>query len=932
MAIALKDTLNLPETDFPMRANLVERESTEFKKRDTEGLYSKIIEKNKDKPAYILHDGPPFTNGDVHIGTALNKILKDSICRYKSMQGFRTPYVPGWDCHGLPIEHKVSVEIQKKKQQLTPIEIRKACAKFSADFIEVQRAQFQRLGVLADWEHEYRTMDPAYEAEILRTFSAFVEKDLVYRSKKPVYWSIPCATALAEAEIEYQDHVSPSIHVKFPVKEGELKGVNIVIWTTTPWTIPSNMALAVHPKLEYQEIEHSGERYLIAKELAENFIKECKLEGATLGKTHEGKALEGIKAQHPFIDRESPVVLADYVTLDAGTGCVHTAPGHGPDDYLTALKYDLEIYCPLDDRGRYENDGILPERLVGLSVLSKGEKCPANDEVLEILKKNNALMCVTKITHQYPHCWRSKTPVIFRAMDQWFVALDKDNTREKALKGISSVAWIPKWGEARMRGAVESRPDWCISRQRSWGVPIPAFYDEDGNAMLDGNVIKAIAKKIETKGTDLWFEATAEELLEGIDLPEAFKGKTLTKGHDTLDVWIDSGCSHRAVLEKNPDLSRPADLYFEGSDQHRGWFQSSLWTSIIADGTPPYKSVITHGFVVNEEKRKISKSDKKPQTANSYVDKYGADIVRLWINSEDYRNDVPISEGILKQVVQSYRTIRNTLRFQLGNLFDFDFNKDAVALKDLTLIDKWALHHTAKLVQEVTEANDAFQFHKTYQAINRFCSVILSATYHDILKDRLYTYGPDWPERRSSQTVIHHIFQVLIRLLAPVLTFTADEAYAFSQKNDKAESLHLQDWPKVENAWFNDSVVEEIEKIFSVRDIVNERLEEARQNKVLGQSLDAQILVNGSSKNADFKLLKKHETLLPEFFIVSQVNLNDSPGNELEVTVKQAEGVRCPRSWRWVPDLVPVENFEEVSPRCKEALLSKYPQNTLSQS
>lgn len=933
MAIALKDTLNLPTTDFPMKANLVERESLEFKNREENGLYRKIQEKNKDKPSFILHDGPPFTNGDVHIGTALNKILKDTIIRYKSMRGFRTPYIPGWDCHGLPIEHKVSKELQEKKKELDPLSLRKACAAFSSKYIEIQRAQFKRLGILADWQHEYKTMDPAYEAEILRTLAAFVEQGLIYRGKKPVYWSIPCATALAEAEIEYQEHASPSVYVKFPVPDAKSLGfsypLSFVIWTTTPWTLPANLAIAINPKLKYQEIYYKDESFLVAEELAEKFIKTCKLEGAQRHKIHDGKDLEGIKARHPFIDRESPVVLADYVTTEAGTGAVHTAPGHGQDDYLTGLNYKLDIYSPIDDRGCYIDDGKVPSRLVGVSVLETAGKCPANDEVIKLLQENNALLFKELYQHQYPFCWRSKTPLIFRAMDQWFISLDINGTREKALEAIKTVTWVPEWGQSRIGGSIENRPDWCISRQRSWGVPLPVFYDPNGKPLLDATVIRAVADKVEKEGTNLWYSASPEEILKGIALPKDFDLSTLKKGTDTIDVWIESGSSNQAVLRKNPELKWPADLYFEGSDQHRGWFLSSLWTSIVASGGAPYKTVITHGFVVKEDKTKISKSDNKPQTADSYVNKYGADIIRLWINSEDFRSDIPLTEGILQQVVQGYRTIRNTLKFQLGNLYDFNYEKNKVNVESMTPIDKWVLHNTANLITSVTEAYENYQFHKAYQQINRFCSVILSATYHDILKDRLYTLAPNAPERRSSQTAIYEVFQVLVRLLAPVLTFTADEAFRFLKS---VESVHLQNWPEAKTCWINESVVEEIEKIFKVRDSVNEKLELARQNKLLGQSLDAQVIITGAAKDPVFQLLKKHESLLPEFFIVSQVKLHEHPDSKLDVTIKNAEGVRCPRSWRWVPNLVFVENFGEVSPRCKEALLEKYPNNTVSQS
>jgi len=935
MSIALKDTLNLPETSFPMRASLVEREPQRVEHWKKDKLYYKIQEKNKEKPKFILHDGPPFTNGNAHIGTALNKILKDTVLRYKTMQGFSTPYIPGWDCHGLPIEHKVSTELRKEKKELNIVDLRKACEAFSRKWIDIQRKEFTRLGVLADWEREYKTLNPEYEAEILRTFATFVEKDLVYRSKKPVYWSIPCQTALAEAEIEYKLHVSPSIWVKFPVPDASKLAISepleVVIWTTTPWTLPSNLAIAVHPQIDYQIVHHQGKALLVAKELAEKFIQTCKLEGAKLGEVYKGKDLEGLKAQHPFIQRESPIVLAEYVTTESGTGCVHTAPGHGPDDYLTAQKYGLEVYSPIDDKGCYEDDGRIPASLVGISVLEKKGKCPANDAVLALLKEAGALLHIEKLEHQYPHCWRSKTPVIFRAMDQWFVGIDKKDYRLKAIESLKKVKWIPDWGEKRIRGALESRPDWCISRQRSWGVPIPVFYDEDGNPLLDSNVIRSIADRVQVDGTNLWFESSAEELLKDLKLPEAFVGKTLVKGSDTLDVWIDSGTSHQAVLKRYGDLKWPADLYFEGSDQHRGWFQSSLWTSIILEDQPPYNQVITHGFVVDEQKKKISKSE-GAQTSEAYVNKYGADILRLWVNSEDYRSDIPFSDKIIKQITQTYRTIRNTLRFQLGNLYDFNFHKNAVAVSEMTAIDKWALHKTAILIKEVTEDFDQFLFHKATQKINRFCTVVLSATFHDVLKDRLYTYGPNWKERRSSQTAIYHIFHVLVKILAPILTFTAEEAFAYSQSDEVfgENSIHMQDWPEANPSWLNETAFNEVEAIFAIRDKVNEKLEEARQGKVLGQSLDAKVIITGSDQDENFVLLQKYQNELPEFFIVSQVDLVAKEDKTLDVAIKHADGIRCPRSWRWVPNLEHVENFGEVSPRCRDALLEKYEKNPIT--
>ncbi|MDR0590867.1 MAG: isoleucine--tRNA ligase, partial [Puniceicoccales bacterium] len=645
----LRDTLNLPATDFPMRANLVEREPERMQHWDKIDLYAKIQEKNADGLPFILHDGPPFTNGDVHIGTALNKILKDIILRYKSMRGFRTPYVPGWDCHGLPIEHKVTKALQENKTPLATSALREECAKFSRGFMEKQRKQFQRLGILADWAREYRTLEPSYEASILEVLAEFVERGQVYRGKKPVYWSIPCRTALAEAEIEYKEHRSPSIYVKFPVAERDLpffkvRGkISFVIWTTTPWTLPANLAVAIHPKVEYALVRVGDEYFIVAGALVGAFAEKCNLGQWEIAGRFLGSDFENLAAKHPFIDRESPIVFADYVTVDAGTGCVHTAPGHGLEDYVTGLRYGLPAYCPIDDGGCYVNDGRIPGAFIGVSVLDADGHCAANEVVLARLKRENVLLGLEPWLHQYPHCWRSKTPVIFRAMDQWFIALDENGMRRRAQEAIAKVRWIPDYGENRIRGSVSTRPDWCISRQRAWGVPLPVFFDEAGEALLDANVIRGIAKKIEKFGSNFWFNGEVDEILSGIDRPKNFQGKILKKGTDTLDVWIDSGVSHYAVLKKWQNLSFPADLYLEGSDQHRGWFQSSLLTSVVINGgAAPYKTVLTHGFIVGEDKKKISKSDGKPQTAGRYVDKFGADVVRLWFASEDFKSDVPI--------------------------------------------------------------------------------------------------------------------------------------------------------------------------------------------------------------------------------------------------------------------------------------------------
>jgi isoleucyl-tRNA synthetase len=924
MAQDLKDTLNLPTTDFPMRANLPGREPSRIEHWENVGLYQKVQEKNKGGEPFILHDGPPFTNGDVHIGTALNKVLKDSILRYKSMRGFRTPYIPGWDCHGLPIEHKVAKNLKDEGRSLTPLEIRQSCAEFSKSFIEIQRKQFKRLGILADWEREYRTMNPEYESAILETFSRFVEQGLVYRSKKPVYWSIPCGTALAEAEVEYQDHVSPSIYVHFEIKDASklnLNGpVSVVIWTTTPWTLPANLAVAVHPRFDYAVIAHEGRNFIVAQDLVDASVSKWGWESYEKVGSVKGEELEGLIAKHPFIDRDSPIVAAEYVTAESGTGCVHTAPGHGLDDYLTGLKYGLEIYCPIDDNGCYVNDGQVPEALVGITVLETKGKCPANKSVLEIIKGNGSLLSVESYRHQYPHCWRSKTPVVFRAMDQWFVSLDQKGHRDAALESISSVKWVPEWGENRIRGSIQNRPDWCISRQRSWGVPIPVFYDEEGNALLDAVVIKGISKKVKSLGTDIWYAQEAQQLLEGIELPAEWQNKTLTKGTDTLDVWIDSGCSHRAVLQKHADMNWPADLYLEGSDQHRGWFQSSLWTAMLADGKPPYKQVVTHGFIVGQDGKKVSKSDGKPQTSDNFVKEYGADVLRLWICSEDYRNDVPLSDEIFKHVSQGYRNIRNTLRFQIANLVDFDVTTNALSASDLSPLDQWVISETDKLVEEVTSCLDQYEFHKAYQLLTRFCGVTLSSLYHDIIKDRMYTLALDNPLRRSSQTAIHHVFNVLVSLFTPILPFTADEAWSYFKENKDftARPSLLNDWPVKGAIPVSESVCNAVASIlaFKSKD-VNDKLEDLRKNKEIGQSLEAHITISGDSKNDTMKLLREYEMHLPELMIVSTVSLVES-GSAPQVVCQRSEKERCPRCWRRVELVDSSENA--VCPRCDEAL------------
>lgn len=921
-----------------MRADLVNREPKRIQTWENEDLYSKIQQKNLAGKPFVLHDGPPFTNGDVHIGTALNKILKDIIIRHRSMHGYRTPYIPGWDCHGLPIEHKVSKELKAKHQTLDTLSLRQECATFSKNYIEKQRKQFKRLGILADWEHEYRTMDPKYEETVLEFFADCVSQGLIYRGKKPVYWSIPCRTALAEAEIEYKQHTSPSIWVKFKLEEASADKLGlphdsyVVIWTTTPWTIPSNVAIAVHPSLKYSAIQTEEGCYIIGSELLKNFADECSISYKIL-KEFSGAELEHLTTKHPIINRISSIVLANYVTTDAGTGCVHTAPGHGLEDYVTGLNYKLEIYSPINDDGCYIDDGQIPTELVGVSILEttsdKGgsEGSAANKKVIEMLKRANALIHEKQITHQYPFCWRSKTPVIFRAMSQWFISLDNNELRDKLLNAVSSVSWLPEWGENRIRAAIETRPDWCISRQRAWGIPLPVFYTKDYEPLIDESVIRMIAKKIGKYGSDFWFRATVNEILDGIKVPENWDVESMIKSTDTLDVWLDSGNSHRAVLKHDPNLTWPADLYFEGSDQHRGWFQSSLWTSVISEhGKAPFKTILTHGFVVDENKKKVSKSDNKPQTADDYVNRFGADIVRLWVASEDFRTDVTVSDDIFNHIVSSYRTIRNTLRFQIGNLYDFDPKQHTVSQKDMTIIDKWILQKTRRLIEETDAAYTAFDMHKVYQLVNKFCTSELSSVYHDVLKDRLYTYAYNSPERRSSQSAIYIILNTLIAVLAPILTFTCDEALAYLLTDSEASDQHVQlmNWPVTDKIVSFENEESVIDALLKFRDKVNEKLEHARQSKIIGQSLEALVHIECSSTDPIAKLLDEYRDILEELFIVSQVELKISDCDETTVSVEHAKGEKCPRSWKWVPELVDAGSFGHVSPKSLEALRAKY--------
>ncbi len=900
MSTNYKETLNLPKTAFPMKADLVTREPERLAKWEASGLYRRIQEAQtrRGAPLFVLHDGPPFANGDVHMGTALNKILKDLIVKSKSMLGYRAPYVPGWDCHGLPIEFKVV----RESRGLTPLEIRQRSEAYARQYIDIQRGQFRRLGVLGDWEHPYLTLAPEYEAEILRCFAAFVEKGLVYQSKKPVYWSTGAQTALAEAEVEYADRVDPAVFVKFPIVSGPLAGkASLVIWTTTPWTLPANVAIAVHPRHQYvvRTFRHAAtgrhERLLLAEALIPSFreatgweaVADADLEGEA--RVFPGQELEGTQAQHPFLDRVSPVILADFVTLESGTGGVHIAPGHGADDYAAGIRYGLPILSPVDEEGRFTEE-------VGMPGWAGQYVFDANATVVAHLEGSGALLGRQDYTHSYPHCWRSKTPVVFRAVEQFFIRIDA--LRGEALAAIDNVRWLPHWGRNRIYGTVESRPDWCISRQRSWGVPLPVFYDAEGKPLLDAATATTAARKVadlvEKHGTNLWFEKDDAWWAQAVGLP----GGT-TRRNDTLDVWIDSGVSHTAVTRKHPELRFPADVYLEATDQHRGWFQSSLMTSVALYGVAPYETVITHGFVVDRDGKKISKSSsyQKPMDAGHFVGKYGADIVRLWVSSVQFTDEVPFSEEAFTRLGEAYRLFRNTLRILLANLNDFDpaqapATASAAAREAFTPVDRWVLSRLQGVIATCREAYDAYEFRKVFQTLNQFCAVDLSALYIDITKDRLYCDRPGSPRRRATQTVMHAVADALMRLLAPVLSYTADEAWEFA---GRADSVHLETFPEPDAALADPALEARFETLLALRGLVAQAIELARKQKVIGNALEAAVTLTLADP-AVLDALRGHEEELEEFFITGRITL--AAGSETGAVATPTPDKKCARCWR----------------------------------
>jgi isoleucyl-tRNA synthetase len=890
-ATTYKDTLTLPQTTFPMRGDLVDNEPKRLAIWEESGLYRRILARRRAQgaPEYILHDGPPFANGDVHMGTALNKLLKDLVVKSKTMAGFTVPFVPGWDCHGLPIEFKVV----REAAGLEPAEIRRRCTEFAGRFIDIQRASFRRLGVFGDWENPYLTMDPAYEAAILRVFAKLVEAGSIYQAKKPVQWSYGAQTALAEAEVEYKEKESPAVFVKFPLNNGgtttaALAGASMVIWTTTPWTLPANLGIAVNPEFAYvigrfsKESRH--ETLVVVRELVDTFRAKT---GFVLHETVaeiSGRELEGLTAQHPFLARESKVILANFVTTEAGTGAVHIAPGHGADDYVAGQQHGLGVLSPVDDEGKFTSEVGL-EELVGVHVFK------SNSRIIEILEECGHLLGQEVFTHSYPHCWRSKTPIIFRAVEQFFISLA--TLRGKALAAIDGVEWLPAWGRNRIYGTVEARPDWCISRQRTWGVPLPVFYDAQGKAILSAELARKIADLVQAQGSNVWFEKTDAELAQLLGLPADLK-----KCRDTLDVWIDSGCSHVAVLDAHSELHAPCDLYLEATDQHRGWFQSSLMLSVAWRDAAPYKAVMTHGFVVDKDKKKLSKSEAekagKPIDAAHFYNKYGADIVRLWVSSVDWQNEVPFGEDLFKQVAEPYRRLRNTLRILLGNLDGF--NPDGQR-GELTLLDRWILERLHAVTAECLKAYEIFEFRKVFNSLNQFCANDLSAIYVDALKDRMYCDAPDSPRRLASQHAMHAVFCALCKLLAPILAYTADEAWEHAPFT--AGSVHEQDFPVADPEFAPGETSALVERLFQIKAVIQTANEACVQAKEFSRNNEADVTLAVPEGDVGLLELLNDREFATEFFIIA--GLRATSGAELVATSRKTDLPLCPRCRRHEP-------------------------------
>ena len=909
-----RDTLNLPQTNFNMKANLSQKEPQLLKRWETEDLYGQLQTMAQNKPLYVLHDGPPYANGHIHLGTAFNKILKDIILKSRRMAGFRAPYIPGWDCHGLPIEHNVDKELGDKKKEIPKLSKRGACRKYAEKWIKAQKAEFKRLGVLGDWDEPYLTMNYGYEATIAREFNRFLLSGAVIRNKKPVFWCSTCTTALAEAEVEYYDHTSPSIYVKFPVVDDlsdidpALAGdkVSVVIWTTTPWTLPANLAVAFHPDFVYAAVHVQGEVLILAQELVVKVMAELGIAEYSIAATFSARSLERRNCRHPFLDRNSLMVLANYVTAEAGTGCVHTAPGHGADDYLTGLRYGLEVLSPVDSEGCYTAE----------AGQYQGQQVPAVNKVINAdMRAAGVLLHESAISHSYPHCWRCKKPVMYRATPQWFISMEQNDLRAKAQIEIEKVEWTPAWGMQRIKSMVENRPDWCLSRQRVWGVPITVLScKECGEVLKSEAMVARIDALFRQEGADAWFRHGVEDFLEPGTCCAQCGCSQFTKEEDILDVWFDSGVSHAAVCEEREELRSPADLYLEGSDQHRGWFQSSLLTSVGTRGRAPFKGVLTHGYVVDGKGKKMSKSIGNVVAPQEVIDKFGAEILRLWVASEDYRDDVKVSDEILKQVADAYRKIRNTIRYMLGNLSDFNPESDRVGYTDLPEIDRWALARFEDLKERVTAAYERYEFHSIYQGLNNFCGMTMSAFYLDILKDRLYCSGQNSLPRRAAQTVLHEILDGLLRLMTPVLSFTAAESweslYRLAPEAPLDQGVFFVEFPPLHTKRRDSELEGRWEKLIMVRSEITKALEGARQDKVIGHPLEAEVLLQMSEIGSEWEgFIRQEWQTLQDICIVSELTPCDdftplglAPylSKELvglSVAVRQAQGEKCERCW-----------------------------------
>jgi isoleucyl-tRNA synthetase len=916
-----KNTLNLPKTPFPMKGNLPVKEKEMLKFWDEIKLYSKLTEGKDGRPLFILHDGPPYANGHIHLGTALNKILKDIIVKSKFMSGFRADYIPGWDCHGLPIEHHVEKEMKAKKSSLSKLEIRHRCRAYAEGFIHIQREEFKRLGGIGLWEKPYITMDYDYQATIIGEMQKFFERDEVYRKKKPVHWCMSCLTALAEAEIEYEMKKSTSIYVKFPYagkKDGVFDGfpdkpIYMLIWTTTPWTLPANLAIAINPTFTYVAMDVGGEIYIVLKELVEDITKRA---GITiykvLGEIPADKLIK-LTFRHPFIERDSVMVYGDYVASDTGTGAVHTAPGHGEEDYETGIAYGLDIYSPLNERGEFLDE---VEFFRGMNVFD------SNQHVIKKLQELGRLLHQEEIEHSYPHCWRCKKPVIFRATEQWFISLDKNGLRQKALDEIDRVKWIPTWGRDRIYNMLQVRPDWCISRQRTWGIPITIFYCEKcREPFWSKESFQNVVKEVREFGADIWFEKDSSYFLPQGTTCQKCGNTSFVKEEDILDVWFDSGVSWAAVCKKRKELTYPVDIYLEGSDQHRGWFHSSLLTSVGNEGHAPYESVLTHGFVVDGTGRKMSKSLGNVIAPEEIIEKYGAEILRLWAAYEDYRDDIKISKDIINRLIETYRRVRNTLRFLDANIHE-DFNpaRDSVPYEQLSYLDKWLLSRLHRLIERVTESYNNYTFHAIYHAVQNFCSVDLSALYLDIVKDRIYVEHKNSLKRRASQTVIFETLVSLLKLIAPILSSTAEEMWSYLKAFVKDESIFLTIFPPSNKDLIKPEIEEEWEKVWRIRETANKKIEEKRVEKVVGHSLDTKLVIKATEN--DYALLSKLGNELKDVFIVSQIELQQG-GNETEIAVFKAEGAKCERCWQYATALTATtEEFPNTCKRCADTLSS----------